>query len=239
MSCRFSSFVRRLRAEPFLPETVAFLRQLDEHAPPVVRVGDPLDEPGLLHPVEPVRHRAARKLGSLGQHARRPLERRPAEAEGCQHLPLAEPEPELLQRLVCHRSEAAPQPVDAVDDSLDLGIDTREVDAVEPPVDVISLFFHPRESLIKTLLTSRVFVCNVLFRREDTLAREEGYVYDNDARTLIANEKIEQLRLSSLPTVSPIRLRLGDWLIRAGRRVLRECPERSALAHETLARRAY
>jgi hypothetical protein len=63
-------------------------------------------------------------------------------------------------------------------------------------------------------------------------------VYDNDGRTLIANEKIEQLRLSSLPTVSPIRLRLGDWLIRAGRRVLPECPERSPLAHETLARRA-
>jgi hypothetical protein len=65
-------------------------------------------------------------------------------------------------------------------------------------------------------------------------------VYDIDTRLLIANEKIEQLRLSSLPTVSPIRLRLGDWLIRAGRRVLPECPERqrSAFAHKALARRA-
>jgi len=42
-------------------------------------------------------------------------------------------------------------------------------------------------------------------------------VYDNDTRRLIANERIEQLRLSGLPPVSPIRLRLGDWLIRAGR----------------------
>jgi hypothetical protein len=63
-------------------------------------------------------------------------------------------------------------------------------------------------------------------------------VYDNHTRTLIANEKIQQLWLSSLPSVSPIRLRLGDWLIRAGRRVLPECPERSALAHKALARRA-
>jgi hypothetical protein len=97
-----------------------------------------------------------------------------------------------------------------------------------------------RESLIKKLLTSRVLVCRLLLRSQDTLAREEGYVYDIDTRLLIANEKIEQLRLSSLPTVSPIRLRLGDWLIRAGRRVLPECPERqrSAFAHKALARRA-
>jgi hypothetical protein len=66
-------------------------------------------------------------------------------------------------------------------------------------------------------------------------------VYDIDTRTLIANERIEQLRLSSLPTVSPIRLALGDWLIRAGRRLRPECRERerSAFAHKALARRAY
>ena len=66
-------------------------------------------------------------------------------------------------------------------------------------------------------------------------------MYDNEARTLIANERIEQLRLSSLPSLSPLRLRLGDWLIRAGRRVLPECAERenSAFAHKALARRAY
>ena len=66
-------------------------------------------------------------------------------------------------------------------------------------------------------------------------------MYDNDTRTLIANERIEQLRLSSLPTVSPIRLRLGDWLIRAGRRVLPECPERqrSAFAHKALTSRTH
>jgi len=66
-------------------------------------------------------------------------------------------------------------------------------------------------------------------------------VYDNYGRTLIANERIEQLRLSSLPSLSPLRLRLGDWLIRAGRRVLPECAERerSAFAHKALARRAY
>jgi hypothetical protein len=64
-------------------------------------------------------------------------------------------------------------------------------------------------------------------------------MYDNDARTLIAQERIEQLRLSSLPSLSPIRLTLGDWLIRAGRRVLPNCEQRSAFAHKALARRAY
>src|SRR2546430_10846847 len=60
-------------------------------------------------------------------------------------------------------------------------------------------------------------MCKVLLRRKDTLAREGEQVYDNDARRLIANERIEQLRLSSLPSVSPIRLRLGDLPIPAGR----------------------
>ena len=66
-------------------------------------------------------------------------------------------------------------------------------------------------------------------------------MYDNDTRTLIANERIEQLRLSSLPSVSPIRLTLGDWLIRAGRRLRPECPERqrSAFAHKALASRTH
>jgi hypothetical protein len=69
-------------------------------------------------------------------------------------------------------------------------------------------------------------------------------MYDIDTRTLIANERIEQLRLSSLPTVSPIRLRLGDWLIRAGRRLMEAdapCPEpqRSAFAHKALASRTH
>ena len=66
-------------------------------------------------------------------------------------------------------------------------------------------------------------------------------MYDNDTRRLIANERIEQLRLSGLPSVSPIRLRLGDWLIRAGRLVLPDCPERqrSAFAHKALASRTH
>ena len=160
-----------------------------------------------------------------------------------QHLPLAEGDPELLEGLVGHRGEAPTEPVDAVDDALDLRVDAGQVDALQPPVDVILLFLgpgHPHESLFKKLLTSRVLLCNVLFRRKDTLAREEESVYDNDARTLIANERIEQLRLSSLPSLSPLRLTLGGWLIRAGRRVLPDCAERerSAFAHEALARRA-
>ena len=69
-------------------------------------------------------------------------------------------------------------------------------------------------------------------------------MYDNDTRRLIANERIEQLRLSGLPSVSPIRLRLGDWLIRAGRHLTEAnapCPERqrSAFAHKALTSRTH
>src|SRR2546430_15905119 len=87
-------------------------------------------------------------------------------------------------------------------------------------------------------------MCKVLLRRKDTLAREGEQVYDNDARRLIANERIEQLRLSSLPSVSPIRLRLRGWLIRARRPLTQAnapCPERPRppLPHKTLTSRPH
>ena len=58
-------------------------------------------------------------------------------------------------------------------------------------------------------------------------------MYDNETRMLIATERIEQLRRTGLLPVTPLRLTLGGWLIRAGRRLTSERP--SAFPHEPLA----
>ena len=118
---------------------MAFLRQLDEHAAPVVRIGDALHQAGLLETVEPVRHRAAGELGALGELARGPPVRLACKPEAVDHLPLAEAEVELAERLVGHRVEAAPQAVDPVDDALDLEIDARQVVLREEAIDVVML----------------------------------------------------------------------------------------------------
>ena len=66
-------------------------------------------------------------------------------------------------------------------------------------------------------------------------------MFDHETRLMIAEERAEQLRAAALAPTSPLRLALGDWLIRTGKRVLPECPEceRSALAHKALASRAH
>ena len=48
--------------------------RLDQHAAPIGRVGDSLNEAGLLQPVDHSRRRAGRKTGQLGQ----PPNREPA-----------------------------------------------------------------------------------------------------------------------------------------------------------------
>src|SRR4249919_3593251 len=50
----------RLGADRVLPGLAAGIGQLDENAAAVVGVRDASHEPGLLEPVDPVRHRAAR-----------------------------------------------------------------------------------------------------------------------------------------------------------------------------------
>ena len=62
-------------------------------------------------------------------------------------------------------------------------------------------------------------------------------MFEHETRTLIANERVDQLRAAGLAPASSLRLTLGEWLISAGRHVLPECPdcERSALAHKALA----
>jgi len=63
-------------------------------------------------------------------------------------------------------------------------------------------------------------------------------MFDNETRTMIANDRIEQLRAAAQASATPLRLTLGDWLIRAGRRLAPAC-ESSAFAHKPLARRAH
>jgi hypothetical protein len=88
--CGDQRLVRGLGTQPLLPLAVAFGGELDEHAAPVVRIGAALDEPGVLHPVEPVRHGAARELGALGDGAGGLSVRRAAQTKVRQNLPLAE-----------------------------------------------------------------------------------------------------------------------------------------------------
>jgi hypothetical protein len=61
---------------------------------------------------------------------------------------------------------------------------------------------------------------------------------DHETRTQIANDRFEQLRASALAPGIPLRQTLGEWLIRAGRR-LAPAPKprrRSGLPHEALPR---
>jgi hypothetical protein len=67
-------------------------------------------------------------------------------------------------------------------------------------------------------------------------------VIDHETHILFAHEQLERLRtVTPKPAASSIRFRLGDWLVRTGRRLAAEveCPESSALPHEALARRAH
>ena len=64
-------------------------------------------------------------------------------------------------------------------------------------------------------------------------------MFDHETHLMIARDRAEQLRATALTPSTPLRLTLGDWLIRLGMRLLPECPERerSALAHKALASR--
>jgi hypothetical protein len=63
-------------------------------------------------------------------------------------------------------------------------------------------------------------------------------MFDQQTRTQIANDRFEQLRAAALAPGIPLRQTLGEWLIRAGRR-LASAPtprRRSGLPHEALPR---
>ncbi len=60
-------FARGLCPHCPVPDVVTGFRRLHERSPSVVRIGQAANEPGSLHPVEPVGHRAAREAHVLGQ----------------------------------------------------------------------------------------------------------------------------------------------------------------------------
>jgi hypothetical protein len=95
---------------------------------------------------------------------------------------------------------------------------------------------------MKKFLTSRVFI-SIIYLDVKIFEVERGeQMFDHETRMMIANDRFEQLLAAGAQTPSaPLRLRLGNWLIRAGRRLAAEldCGEPSAFAHEALARRAH
>src|SRR5204862_4850720 len=120
----------------------AGIGQLHQDAAAVVRIGAAANEARLLELVEPVRHRAARELGPLGELPHRATVRRPGLAQVAERLPLAVGETELGQGLVERAVEAPVEAPDPLDDPLDLEIEARQLrpELLEKAVDVVALF---------------------------------------------------------------------------------------------------
>jgi hypothetical protein len=91
--------------------------------------------------------------------------------------------------------------------------------------------------LIKNFLTSRFFSVTISFDVK-ILEVERSRMFDHETRMFLANEHAERLRATAQIPASPLRVRLGDLLVRAGRRLSDgvDCGERSAFAHEPLPR---
>src|SRR4051812_37801786 len=115
------------------------VRHLELDAAAVFRVANSTDQPRLLEPVEPVRHRAARNFEFARQVARRaalPF----AEDQRTEHLPLAPRQLVLAERVLERVAEPPLEAVDPVDDPLDLVVEARDpVEALEEVVDVVAL----------------------------------------------------------------------------------------------------
>ena len=117
-------------------------RQLDDDAAPVVGIGQPPDEPGLLEPVEPARHRAARELEIGCEVAGRAAVVGPREPQRRQHLPVGMRQAVLGERHLHAALDPAVDAADPVDDRLDLEVDVRVAERREPlqeAVDVVAL----------------------------------------------------------------------------------------------------
>src|SRR5207247_415234 len=189
------------------PLLLSGVGQLDEHAAPVVRIGEPSYEPGLLEPVEPVRHRAAGQLGPLCERSSRTPERRPRLAEGAEDVPLFVRQAVLRDDRVQTAPDAPAEAAHAVDDPLDLEIQERDVlepGVFQPPVDVVALFsFLHAHSLHSITLDVKTLWCYrfLVVRPQDTLPRREATVYPVDVKTqnLVSREHAERLRDQAQP----------------------------------------
>src|SRR5205823_1576234 len=115
--------------------------ELDDHAPAVFRIAQPADEALLLERVEPARHRAGRQVRATGELAGAAAVRLTRPAKRREHVPVAEIEAELVERLLVHPLDAPVNASDAVDDALDREVEVgRQVgaDLLEKAIDVIA-----------------------------------------------------------------------------------------------------
>src|SRR5207237_4224317 len=113
----------RLRARGLGPDALAGFRELDLDAAPVPGIGYATDEPRLLEPVEPVRHRPTRELEFA-----RELTRRAAisVAHTPEYLPFTPGQIPRAERLFVRVPKTALEAVDPVDDPLDLVVEARD-----------------------------------------------------------------------------------------------------------------
>src|SRR4029077_2041987 len=93
-------FLRGLDGHCLLVPREALLRELDEDTPPVLRVAEAAHETVLLQRVEPARHRAARQVRAASEPSRLAPIRHAGPAQRREHVPVAERESKLLERLV-------------------------------------------------------------------------------------------------------------------------------------------
>src|SRR5207244_8196221 len=112
-----------LDADRLLVDALPVRGQLDQDPPAVVGIRQPPQETCLLEAVEPVRHRAARKLHDPAEPAGRTAVDLPFSGEQTEELVLDPVELKFGEGLVHRPLEAPVETLDAVDNALDLGVE--------------------------------------------------------------------------------------------------------------------
>ena len=114
--------------------------QPDQHAAPVARVGQPLDEPARGQPVDAVGHRAAGHEGLLEQPARGELVRRPRAAQGREHVELPGLDVVLGEDLPAGPVEVVAQPGDPAQHlhRLQVEVGALPLPGLDEPVDLVA-----------------------------------------------------------------------------------------------------
>src|SRR6188472_58915 len=141
-----------LRADGLVPQTPTFVRDLDDHAAPVVGVVDPADHAAALHVVQAVRHRAAGEPEPLRELPRLPAIRGAAPPEVREQLPLAVAQVVRLERLLHRAVDVVLELVDPLDDPLDPDVEVRELAAPDVEADVHRIGLDRRPDLCHALI---------------------------------------------------------------------------------------
>ena len=154
MSLRKQRLLRRLDRHRLLVLLTTLLGQLDEHAAPVIGIAHSTHETLRLERVEPARHGAAREVRATSQPTGLATVRLARPAQRREHVPVADREAELVERLVVHPLDAPVDAADAVDDPLDRQVEIgRQVgaDLLEEAVDVVPLAGLPRFGHVRSV----------------------------------------------------------------------------------------